>query len=84
MRDLGIEIRAGIHTGECERHGDKLAGIAVHIAARIAGLAGPGEVMVSSTVRDLVAGSGLTFEDRGEQSLRGIPGQWRIHAVTGL
>jgi class 3 adenylate cyclase len=83
VRELGIEIRAGVHTGECERHGDKLAGVAVHIGARIAGLAGPGEVLVSSTVRDLVAGSGLAFEDRGEQSLRGLPDAWRLYAVTG-
>jgi class 3 adenylate cyclase len=82
VRDLGIEIRSGIHTGECERHGDKLAGIAVHIGARITGVAGPGEVIVSSTVRDLVAGSGLTFEDRGEHELRGVSGPWRLHAVT--
>jgi pimeloyl-ACP methyl ester carboxylesterase/class 3 adenylate cyclase len=81
--ELGIEIRAGIHTGECEVHGDKLAGVAIHVGARIAGLAGPGEVIVSSTVRDLVAGSGLTFEDRGERELRGLPDRWRVFAVTG-
>jgi hypothetical protein len=66
-----------------ERHGDKLAGIAVHIGARIVGAARPGEVLVSSTVRDLVAGSDLTFEDRGELELRGLPGRWQVHAVTG-
>jgi class 3 adenylate cyclase/alpha-beta hydrolase superfamily lysophospholipase len=82
VQDLGIEIRAGIHTGECELHGDKLAGVAVHIGARIAGLAGPGEVMVSSTVRDLVAGSGLSFEDRGERELRGLPERWHVYAVA--
>jgi pimeloyl-ACP methyl ester carboxylesterase len=82
VRELGIEIRAGVHTGECELHGEKLAGVAIHVGARIAGLAGPGEVLVSSTVRDLVAGSGLTFEDRGERELRGLPDRWRIHAVT--
>jgi pimeloyl-ACP methyl ester carboxylesterase len=82
VRALDIEVRAGIHTGECERHGDKLAGVAVHVGARISGLAQPGEILVSSTVRDLVAGSGISFEDRGEQELRGIPGSWRIHAVT--
>jgi pimeloyl-ACP methyl ester carboxylesterase len=84
VRALGIEIRAGIHTGECELHGEKLAGVAVHIGARIAGLAGPGEVIVSSTVRDLVAGAGLTFEDRGEHELRGLPDRWRVYAVTGV
>lgn len=83
LHEVGIEIRAGIHTGECELHGDKLAGVAVHIGARIAGLAGPGEVLVSSTVRDLVAGSGLTFEDRGERELRGLAERWRLYAVSG-
>ena len=76
----GLEIRAGLHTGECEIVGDKLAGIAVHIGARVAGEAGPGEVLVSSTVRDLVAGSGLEFEDRGEVELKGVPGEWRLYA----
>jgi class 3 adenylate cyclase len=83
VHELGIEIRSGVHTGECERHGDKLAGIAVHTGARIVGAARPGEVLVSSTVRDLVAGSGLTFEDRGELELRGLPGRWQVHAVSG-
>jgi class 3 adenylate cyclase len=82
VRELGIEIRAGVHTGECELHGEKLAGVAIHAGARIAGLAGPGEVLVSSTVRDLVAGSGLVFEDRGERELRGLPDRWRIYAVA--
>jgi class 3 adenylate cyclase len=80
---LGLEIRAGVHTGECEVVGDKLAGIAVHIGARVAGRAGPGEVLVSSTVRDLVAGSGLEFEDRGAAALKGVPGEWRLYAVSG-
>jgi class 3 adenylate cyclase/esterase/lipase len=80
---LGLEIRAGVHTGECEVVGDKLAGIAVHIGARVAGRAGPGEVLVSSTVRDLVAGSGLVFEDRGAAALKGVPGEWRLYAVSG-
>ena len=80
---LGLEIRAGVHTGECEVVGDKLAGIAVHIGARVAGRAGPGEVLVSSTVRDLVAGSGLVFEDRGAAPLKGVPGEWRLYAVSG-
>jgi class 3 adenylate cyclase len=81
VRPLGIRIRAGLHTGECEVIADKLGGIAVHIGARIAGLAAPGEVLVSSTVRDLVAGSGLRFQDRGAQLLRGIPGEWRLFAL---
>jgi class 3 adenylate cyclase len=82
VRGLGLDIRAGVHTGECEIAGDKLAGIAVHIGARVAGQAGPGEVLVSSTVRDLVAGSGLEFEDRGVALLKGIPGEWRLHQVA--
>ncbi len=81
VRSLGIEVRAGLHTGECEMMGDKLAGIAVHIGSRVAALARPGEVLVSSTVKDLVAGSGLSFQDRGIQSLKGIPGEWRLFAV---
>jgi class 3 adenylate cyclase len=84
VRQLGLDIRAGIHTGEVERIGDDLAGLGVHIGARIAALAGPGEVLVSGTVRDLVAGSGLTFEDRGSHSLRGVPGEWRVLAATGV
>lgn len=82
VRNLGIEIRAGVHTGECELHEGKLAGVAVHVGARIAGLAGPGEVLVSSTVRGLVAGSGLIFEDRGNRRLRGLPDAQRVYAVT--
>jgi class 3 adenylate cyclase len=82
VRGLGLDIRAGVHTGECEVAGDKLAGIAVHIGARVAGQAGPGEVLVSSTVRDLVAGSGLEFEDRGSAELKGIAGEWRLYAVS--
>jgi pimeloyl-ACP methyl ester carboxylesterase len=81
VRSLGIEVRAGLHTGECEEMGDKLGGIAVHIGARIAALARPGEVLVSGTVRDLVAGSGLAFADRGAHTLKGVPGQWRLYAV---
>ena len=79
----GLDIRAGLHTGECEREGGKLTGIAVHIGARIATLAQPGEVLVSRTVKDLVAGSGIEFDDRGEQQLKGIPGEWRLYAVQG-
>jgi pimeloyl-ACP methyl ester carboxylesterase len=82
MRSLGIEVRAGLHTGECEVMGDKFGGIAVHIGARIAALASAGEVLVSSTVRDLVAGSGLTFLDRGMQPLRGVPEAWHLFAVS--
>jgi class 3 adenylate cyclase len=81
VRPLGIEVRAGLHTGECEVMGDKLGGIAVHIGARVAALAGPREVLVSSTVKDLVAGSGLRFADRGAHSLKGVPGEWHLYAV---
>jgi class 3 adenylate cyclase len=80
-RGLGLEVRAGLHTGECERRGDDLAGIAVHIGARVSALAGPGEVLVTSTVRDLVAGSGIEFEDRGRHELKGVPGEWQLMAV---
>jgi class 3 adenylate cyclase/pimeloyl-ACP methyl ester carboxylesterase len=81
VRELGIELRAGLHTGECELVGGKMAGIAVSIGARIAAAAEPGEVLVSSTVKDLVAGSGLAFEDRGDHELKGVPGEWRLYAV---
>ena len=81
VRSLGIEIRAGLHTGECEVMGDKVGGIAVHIGARIAAHANAGEVLVSHTVKDLVAGSGLSFRDRGTQSLKGVPGDWHLFAV---
>ncbi|HET7522738.1 MAG TPA: adenylate/guanylate cyclase domain-containing protein, partial [Acidimicrobiales bacterium] len=83
VRGQGIEVRAGLHTGECELRGDDLAGIAVHIAARVGALAAPGEVLVSSTVKDLVAGSGLEFDDRGEQQLKGVPGTWKLFSVAG-
>jgi class 3 adenylate cyclase len=80
--ELGLEIRAGLHTGECELFADDdVGGLAVHIGARVSGLAGPGEVLVSSTVRDLIVGSGLTLADRGEHDLKGVPGPWRIFAV---
>jgi class 3 adenylate cyclase len=75
---LGLEVRCGLHTGECEIVGDDLAGIAVHIGARVAGLAGPGEVLVSQTVRDLVAGSELVFESRGKHVLKGVPNEWQL------
>jgi pimeloyl-ACP methyl ester carboxylesterase len=81
MPELGLEVRAGLHTGECELMDGKVAGIAVHTGARVASHAQPGEVLVSSTVKDLVAGSGLTFEDRGAHDLKGIPGEWRLYAV---
>ena len=81
VRDLGIEVRAGLHTGECERMNAKVGGIAVHIGARVAAEAGPGEVVVSSTVRDLVAGSGIAFRDRGAAELKGVPGEWRLFSV---
>jgi class 3 adenylate cyclase len=77
-RDLGLDVRAGIHTGECELRGNDLAGIAVHIGARVAALGGPGEVLVTSTVRDLVAGSGIEFKDRGSHALKGVPGEWQL------
>jgi class 3 adenylate cyclase len=81
--ERGLDVRAGLHTGECEREAGKLTGIAVHTGARIAALAQPGEVLVSRTVKDLVAGSGIEFDDRGEQELKGIPGEWRLYAVHG-
>ena len=81
VRDLGIEIRAGLHTGEVEVLGDGLAGVAVHIGQRVLATAGPSEVLVSSTVRDLTAGSGLEFEDRGLHALKGVPDEWRLFAV---
>lgn len=82
VKSLGLEIRAGLHTGECELVGNSVAGIAVHIASRVSGLAGTAEVLVSSTVKDLVAGSGILFEDRGLQSLKGVPEEWRIFSVV--
>jgi class 3 adenylate cyclase len=81
VRSLGVAVRAGLHTGECEVIGEKLGGISVHIGARVAASAAPGEVLVSSTVKDLVAGSGLSFEDRGVQALKGVPGEWHLYAV---
>ncbi len=81
-RSLDLEIRAGVHTGECEVIGEKIAGIAVHIGARVAALAEPGQVLVSSTVKDLVAGSGFTFGEAGEHALKGVPGSWRLFAAT--
>jgi class 3 adenylate cyclase/pimeloyl-ACP methyl ester carboxylesterase len=80
--ELGLEVRAGLHTGECELANGKVTGIAVHTGARVASLAQPEEVLVSSTVKDLVAGSEIAFEDRGSHELRGIPGEWRLYAVS--
>ena len=82
LRALTLEVRCGLHTGECEIVGNDRAGIAVHTGARVAGLAGPGEVLVSQTVRDLVAGSGLCFEDRGVHPLKGVPNEWRLYRVV--
>jgi pimeloyl-ACP methyl ester carboxylesterase len=82
MRELGVDVRAGIHTGECELDGDKVRGIAVHTGARVAALAGPGEVLISQTVKDLTAGSGLEFADRGVHELKGVPGEWRLYAAV--
>ena len=82
-RDHGLELRAGLHTGEAERRGDDIAGMAVHIAARVSALAGANEVLVTSTVRDLVAGSGVRFEDRERINLKGVPGEWLLLAVSG-
>jgi pimeloyl-ACP methyl ester carboxylesterase len=84
VRGLGLEIRAGLHTGEVELAGDAVSGIAVHTGARVAAHAGPSEVLVSQTVKDLVAGSGIEFEDRGSHELKGVPGEWRLYAVTQL
>ena len=83
VRELELDIRAGLHTGECEVVDGKLAGIAVNIAARISALAAPDEVLVSSTVRDLVAGSQVAFADRGAHELKGVPGTWSLYAVQG-
>ena len=84
MPELGLDVRAGLHTGECEVVDGKVAGIAVHTGARVAAHADPGEVLVSSTVRDLVAGSGLAFDDRGVHELKGVPGQWHLFAVANV
>jgi pimeloyl-ACP methyl ester carboxylesterase len=83
-RELGLELRAGVHTGECELVGEKVAGIAVHIGARVAAAAAPGEVLVSGTVKDLVSGSGIEFEDRGEQQLKGLSDRRRLYAVASV
>jgi class 3 adenylate cyclase len=82
VQALGIVVRAGLHTGECEIRGDDIGGIGVHIGARVSALAGPNDVLVSSTLRDLVIGSGLEFEDRGAHQLKGVPGEWHLFAVA--
>jgi class 3 adenylate cyclase len=81
VRQVGVEVRCGLHTGEVELHDGDVAGMAVHVGARVAALAGPGEVLVSKTVKDLVLGSGLAFADRGEHELKGVPDRWRVYAV---
>jgi class 3 adenylate cyclase len=84
VQTLGIQVRAGLHTGECEVRGDDIGGIAVHIGARVSALAGANDVLVSSTLRDLVIGSGLEFEERGAHQLKGVPGEWHLSAVTSM
>jgi class 3 adenylate cyclase len=81
VTELGLEVRAGVHTGECEIHEGKVAGLAVVIGARVSAAAGAGEVLVSQTVKDLVAGAGIEFEPRRERELKGVPGEWRLYAV---
>jgi class 3 adenylate cyclase len=80
--ELGLEVRAGLHTGEIELRGDDIGGISAHLGARVGALAGPGEVLVSRTVRDLAAGSGLSFTDRGDHELKGVPDHWQIFAAS--
>jgi class 3 adenylate cyclase len=82
VQALGIEVRAGLHTGECEVRGDDIGGIGMHIGARVSALAGPNEVLVTSTLRDLVIGSGLEFAERGSYELKGVPGEWRLFVVA--
>jgi len=82
-RSVGLDVRAGVHTGECELLGDKVAGIAVHTGARVAAMAEGGEVLVSQTVKDLVAGSGIELLERGEHEFKGVPGRWRVYAAAG-
>jgi class 3 adenylate cyclase len=82
VHDLGIQIRAGVHTGEVELEGDAVRGIAVHVGARLAALAEPGQVLATGTVKDLTAGSGIKFEDTGEHDLKGVPDRWRLYRVV--
>jgi class 3 adenylate cyclase len=81
LESIGLELRAGLHTGEIEMMGDDIGGVAVHVGARVGAMAGPGEVVVSGTVRDLVVGSDLKFVDRGARVLKGVPGEWRLFAL---
>ncbi|MGH2436120.1 MAG: adenylate/guanylate cyclase domain-containing protein [bacterium] len=81
-RRIGLSVRAGVHTGEVEVSGDRVAGMAVHVGARVASSAQPGEVLVTGTVRDMVSGSGIRLEDRGTHTLKGVPGEWQLFAVT--
>jgi class 3 adenylate cyclase len=83
-KGLGLELRAGVHTGEVERRGSDIGGLAVTIASRVCDLAGPGEVFVTRTVTDLVVGSGIEFEDRGERELKGVPRKWHLFGVKNL
>jgi class 3 adenylate cyclase len=82
VRTLGLEVRAGVHTGEVERADAKVTGIAVHVGARVAALAGPSEVLATSTVKELVLGSDLVFHDRGTHVLKGVPGEWHLYALA--
>jgi len=82
LKPLGLEVRAGVHTGELETAGSDVRGMAVHIGARVMSLAQPSEVLVSSTVKDLAAGSGIVFEDRGEHELKGVPDRWHLYRVV--
>ena len=79
--DAGLQLRAGLHAGEVELRGDDIGGLAVHIASRVSAMAGPGEVLVTGTVRDLVVGSGIVFDDRGRHNLKGLPDEWQVLAV---
>jgi class 3 adenylate cyclase len=81
VRDLGLELRVGVHTGEIEQTNGDVGGLAVHIGARVGSAAGPGEVLASGTVKDLVVGSGIRFTDRGAHELKGVPGEWKLYAV---
>ncbi len=81
LRHIGLEVRSGVHAGECEQSGGKLVGIAIHVGSRVAALAAPGEILVSGVVKDLVAGSSIEFEDRGEHALKGMPGQLKLFAA---
>lgn len=82
LLDVGLQVRAGVHTGEIELRGDDVGGLAVHLAARVAGRADAGEVLATRTVKDLTVGSGLVFDDRGEQELKGVPDRWALYAVS--